>query len=438
MVGEPVAIAMVRSFAGILARLAAHPAAHGIIGPVTHRIRACASRAELAEALRPIWHYFGRSGPREAYLDGIARILPAERVHAAWEGDTAVGAAGAFPFELTVPGGRVRAAGVTAVGVLPTHRRRGILSGLMRAQLDDCRARGEAVASLWASEDEIYSRFGYGIASFSGEVELPRERGAFHGALAPAGDVRLVALQDAQPLVAPVYARVAAQVPGMFARSPAWWEVRILDDPEYRRGGGGELQCAVLELDGRMAAYALYRITPASDRGIQQGAVDVVEAIGDSPRATAAIWRFSLDIDWMARVKAHLLPLDHPLLLLLAEPRRLRFTLRDGLWVRLVDVATALSARSYAGTGAVTLEIADAFCPWNAGRWRVGRGGVERTGDAPDLRCDVAALGSVYLGGFTWTQLTHALGVEELAPEAAARADALFRTAVAPWCPHIF
>ncbi len=405
---------------------------------MTHRIRACASRAELAEALRPIWHYFGRSGPRAYYLDGIARILPAERVHAAWEGEAAVGGAAAFPFELTVPGSRVRAAGVTAVGVLPTHRRRGILSALMRAQLDDCRARGESVAYLWATEDTIYGRFGYGIASFAGEVELPRERGAFHRALAPAGDVRLVALRDAAPLVAPVYERVAARVPGMFARSPAWWDVRILDDPEYRRGGGGELQCAVLELDGRPAAYALYRITPVMERGIQHGTVDVVEALGDSPRSTSAIWRFALDVDWVARVKAHLLPLDHPLLLLLAEPRRLRFTLRDGLWVRLVDLAAALSARSYAGPGSVTIEIADAFCPWNAGRWRIGRDGVERTADAPDLRGDVTALGSVYLGGFTWTQLARACRVEELTPEAAARADELFRTAVAPWCPHIF
>src|SRR4029450_5676087 len=101
---------------------------------MTFAVRACASRAELAAAIRPIWHYFGRSAAREEYLDGIVRVLPHDRVHAAWEDGAAVGGAAIFPFELTIPGGRVRAAGVTAVGVLPTHRRRGILSGMMRAQ----------------------------------------------------------------------------------------------------------------------------------------------------------------------------------------------------------------------------------------------------------------------------------------------------------------
>jgi len=93
----------------------------------------------------------------------------------------------------------------------------------------------------------------------------------------------------------------------------------------------------------------------------------VVEALGASPAATAAIWRYLLDIDWMARVKAWLLPLDHPLLLLLAEPRRLGFSLRDGVWVRLLDVKAALLARSYQDRGSVVIDVIDGFCPWNAG-----------------------------------------------------------------------
>src|SRR3989454_9761686 len=170
----------------------------------------------------------------------------------------------------------------------------------------------------------------------------------------------------------------------------------------------------------------------------QAGTIDVVEAVGDSPEATRAIWRYLLDIDWMARVRAGLLPLDHPLLLLLAEPRRLRFNLRDGLWVRLVDVGATLAARSYSPDNSVVVEVADGFCPWNAGRWRVGGKGVERTLNEPELRCDVTALGSVYLGGFTWAQLARALRVEEVRHGAIARADALFRTERAPWCPEIF
>ena len=403
-----------------------------------YEVRACSSAAELGEAVRPIWHYFGRTMPTEADVARVARVLPVERMHGAWEDGRAIGGAGAFPFELTVPGGRVRAAGVTVVGVLPTHRRRGVLRAMMRAQLDDCHRRGETVAYLWATEDTIYGRFGYGIGSFTGEIELAREGSAYAGPAGRAGQSRLVGLDEAEPLVSPVYERVAVDTPGMFARTSAWWQARVLTDPEWRRAGGGDLRCVVMDLDGRPAAYALYRVNFASDRGIPTGAVDVVEALGDSPEATRAIWRFLLDIDWTARLKAHLLPVDHPLRLLLAEPRRLRFSLRDGLWVRLVDVGGALAARSYLSPDAVVVEVADAFCPWNEGRWRVGPSGVERTRDEAELRCDVTALGSVYLGGFTWAQLARGFRVEELRAGALARADGLFRTPAAPWCPEIF
>ena len=401
-------------------------------------VRPCSSADELRAAMGPIWHYFGRSTPTDDQFERVARVLPAERMHAAWERGRAVGGAGAFPFELTVPGGRVPAAGVSVVGVLPTHRRRGILKAMMRAQLDACHARGEPVACLWATEDTIYGRFGYGIASFTGEIELPRERSAYATPFEPSGEARIVSLEGAERLVAPVYERMAAETPGMFHRTSAWWQARALADPAWRRQGGGELQCVIVEFERGPAAYALYRMSMAFDRGIQTGTIDVVEAMGDSPEATRAIWRYLLDIDWMARVRAGLLPLDHPLLLLLAEPRRLRFNLRDGLWVRLVDVGAALAARSYSPDSSVVVEVADGFCPWNAGRWRVGGKGVERTPNEPELRCDVTALGSVYLGGFTWAQLARALRVEEVRHGAIARADALFRSERAPWCPEIF
>jgi predicted acetyltransferase len=400
-------------------------------------VRPCASADELRAAAAPIWHYFGRSAPSAEQLDALGRLLPPERMHAVWDEGRVVGGAGAHLFALTVPGARVPAAGVAAVGVLPTHRRRGILTAMMRAQLDACHARGEPVACLWATEDVIYGRFGYGLASFAAEIDLPRERSAYVAPGEPFGATRLVALTEAEPLVAPVYERVAARTPGMFARSSAWWQARILTDPEWRRRGGGDLQCVVLEAATGPVAYALYRLTTAWDRGVQTGAVTVVEALGDSPRATAAIWRYLLDIDWMAHVRAILLPLDHPLLLLVAEPRRLRLSYRDGLWIRLVDVGAALAARSYAAPGSVVVDVGDRFCPWNAGCWRVGDA-VGRAASEPELRCDVTALGSAYLGGFTWTQLARALRVEELRPGALGRADALFRTDRAPWCPEIF
>jgi predicted acetyltransferase len=401
-------------------------------------IRPCASADEVRQAISPIGHYFGRSVPNEDLTERLVRFLPAERVCAAWEDGRAVGGLGAFPFCLTVPGGRVTAAGVTVAGVLPTHRRRGLLRAMMRALLDACHHAGDQIAYLWATEDTIYGRYGFGLASFTAEIDLPRERSAFHTPLAASGRVRLVPLTGAEEYVAPIYETVAAVTPGMFARSSAWWRARILADPEWLRGNAGDLQCAVLELEGRPTAYALYRMNWAFERGLQAGSVNVVEAIGESPEATRAIWRYLLDIDWMARIKARLLPLDHPLLLLLAEPRRLGFSLRDGVWVRLLDIQTALSARSYQDRGSVVIEVIDAFCPWNSGRWRVGSAGVDRTEEAPHLRCDITALGSVYLGGFTWTQLVRALRVQEVVPGSVAHADAIFHGVSAPWCPEIF
>jgi predicted acetyltransferase len=406
---------------------------------VDWKVGVCASVEEMRAAVSPIWHYFGRSAPTEEQIGPLARVLPLERVHVVRDGDRVVGGAGAFAFQLTVPGGRVPAAGVTVVGVLPSHRRRGVLRAMMRAQLDACHANGEPVAYLWASEDGIYGRFGYGIASLAVEIDVAPERAKYHTLAEPFGETRLVSLGEAEAFVAPVWERVAAVTPGMFARTPAWWRARPLTDPDWRRRGGGDLRCVVLEAAGRSRAYALYRVNFAYDRGVTSSSLDVVEAVGDSPEATRAVWRFLLDVDLIARVKASLLPIDHPLFLLMAEPRRLRASVRDGLWVRLVDVGAALAARAYAPAGSVVIQVDDEFCPWNEGRWRVSAGAVERTSDPADLSGDVTALGSVYLGGFSWTQLARSLRVAELQPGGLERADALFtRHDPAPWCPEIF
>jgi predicted acetyltransferase len=400
-------------------------------------IKLCASADDLLAAITPIWHYFGRQ-PMDEQVKTLQRVMPAHRVHVAWDCGRVVGAAGSYAFELTVPGGRVPAAGVAIVAVLPTHRRRGILRQMMRAQLDACRERGEPLAYLWASEDTIYDRFGYGLASLSAEIDFARDRSKFYQTTQVPARVTLLPLTEAEELIAPIYERVAAATPGMFARTSDWWQARTLSDPQWRRGNAGELQCAVLELRGVPSAYALYRLTPAFDRGVQTGTIQVAEAVGDSPEATRAIWRYLLDIDWMAKVTAWFLPVDHSLLLLVAEPRRLRFSLRDGVWVRLVDVGAALSARSYEPGSSLVIDVHDEFSPWNSGRWRVGAEGVSRCENGPDLRCSVSVLASAYLGGFSWTRLTQALRVEELTLGAAARADAIFRTRCAPWCPEIF
>ena len=401
-------------------------------------MRPCANADEMRAAFAPIWHYFGQNAPTGEVLKNFARIMPPERVHAAFEGDRAVAGSGVFAFDLTVPGGQLKAAGLTIVGVLPTHRRRGLLRAMMRSQIDAAHARGEPVMVFWPSDDRIYAQFGCGMASMMAEIDVPREHAAAYAASETAGDARLVPLPEAEPLVAAIYDRVARQTPGMFARSSAWWQDRLLTDQDWKRRGGGALQCAVLDIGGAPSAYALYRVNQVLEHGSGIGHTLAVEAMGVSPLATHAIWRFLFGIDWMARVKAHLLAVDHPLLLSAAEPRRLNFHLREGIWVRLIDVDAALSARSYASNDAIVVEVADEFCSWNAGRWRIARDGIAKTDAPADLACEVASLGCVYLGGFSFAELARAMRVRELADGAIARADALFRTDRKPWCPEIF
>jgi predicted acetyltransferase len=401
-------------------------------------VRPCSDAEEFAQASLAIGQYFGAE-PTPDWLGRFAPSLPVDRMYVAREDGAVVGGAGSFPFELSVPGGAVRCAGVSVVGVYPTHRRRGVLRAMMRAQLDDVHQRGEPIAALWASEETIYGRFGYGMASTAGEIRIMREHAEYAFPFEFRGRVRLVEKEEALDLLPPVWEAAFVQTPGMFRRDRTWWEGRVVDEPKERRGAGGPKRFAVLEVDGEAQAYAIYRHNASWDEGSSTARLGVVEVIGATPRATAEIWRFVLDIDWQATIEAYLLPADHPLFLLLAKPRRLRYRLGDGIWVRLVDVGAALSARSYADDGEVVFEVADAFCPWNEGRWKLAGGSCERTDDEPDVRCDVSALGSVYLGGFTFAELERGLRVEELREGGLARADSILRrTGVGPWCPEIF
>jgi predicted acetyltransferase len=391
-------------------------------------------REDMLGALRPVFHYFGRE-PTEESASRFVRVLSPQRIHAAWDDGQIVGGASAFEFQLTIPGAVVPAAGITVVGVLPTHRRRGVLTQLMRAQLDDIHERGEPLAFLWASEGAIYGRFGYGLAGLCGEIDLLRAHSKFGRPVEADGRFRLLSLEEALEVLPPVYARVAADTPGMFGRTSEWWSTRVLDDPEWRRGGAGEMVRVVLEREGEIVGYALYRLKMGFSEGASTGAVHVIEALGVTPDAVSAIWRHLLDIDWMERTQAWLLPVDHPLFLLLDEPSRLRFRVEESVWLRLVDVAASLAARSWAQQADVVLAITDPFCGWNEASYRLDG---STTKEAPDLRLDVGDLGAVFLGGFTFAELRRAGRVEELVPGALQRADAAFATDRAPWCPEIF
>jgi predicted acetyltransferase len=409
------------------------------MGAVAYRVRTVRDLGEFRGAAGAIGHYFGWA-PSEEDAERFARVLPLERLHAVFEGGAVVAGAGALPFELTVPGGPVRCAGITVVGVLPTHRRRGLLRRLMTAQLADVHERGEPLAALWASEETIYGRFGYGLASLQLMIQAERTDAALRQDLpAREGQVRLVDADEALRRLPPVYERVRRRSAGFLSRSPDWWEHRILGDrPEWRRGAG-PLNRAVLELDGRPAGYALYRLAQEGSGIDWKRTIRVQEAFGVSDRATREIWRFLLEIDWTDALDVWRLPVDHPLLLLTSRMNALRATVQDGLWLRLVDVGAALAARGYRADGRVTLDVThDDQLAGNVGRWTIDGGDVRRTRRRPDVRLAVGALGAAYLGGFSFAELARAGLAEEGARGGIARADALFATSEKPWCPENF
>jgi predicted acetyltransferase len=367
-------------------------------------------------------------------LEMVRLVAETDRMHAAFEDGRIVGGADSATFAVTVPGGaHVPAAGVTGVGVLPTHRRRGINTALMRAQLDEVHRREEPLALLFASEGGIYGRFGYGLASFTGKVDLQVERSAFVRGYRPKGRVRLLDREAALPLMRPVYDAMQAERPGMIRVDDRWWQwlffQRKKDDPMF---------FALHDTDGEVDAFAAYRVKHEWPSGVPKNELSVERLVATTPQAWADMWRYLFDIDLVDRVVAWGRPVDEPLLRLMQEPRRLQFALHDALYARLVDVQAALSARGYEGTGRIVIEVDDPFCAWNTGRVCVetanGAAACTRVTDAPDLMCSVTDLGAIYLGGATFRQLHRAGRVEEAAPGALARADALFASDPAPWC----
>jgi predicted acetyltransferase len=392
---------------------------------------------EFSSAVFAIGQYFGMT-PTEERMQRFLDQITAERMHAAWSDGSIVGGAGAFKFDLSVPGGDLATAGVTVVGVYPTHRRRGVLRSLMRAQMDDARERGEPLAALWASEETIYGRFGYGLASFCGDIKLAHEYTSFAQQFEPEGTIRFLEPEEAQEELPPVYERVRQQWPGMFSRSEIWWEHREIKDSEERREGAGPKRWVAYERDGSIDGYAAYRHKFAFDEGSSSGELRVVEALAATPNAERDLWGYLLAIDWKATVHASLLPPDHALFLLLANPRRLRYRMGDGLWVRLVDVGAALSGRKYSGDGAVVFDVHDEFCPWNEGRWKLEDGVAARTDEDADIALSAQSLGSAYLGGVPFAALGRSGRIEELKDGALMRADGMFRWDRHPWCPEIF
>jgi predicted acetyltransferase len=405
-------------------------------------------------AFRRVHDHSFNSGPAPAARwPRLRRQFEAERSLAAFDpglsaGRGLVGTTGVYSFQMAVPGAVFPVAGVSAVSVLPTHRRRGILRSLMSRQIADIAARGEEpIAALWASETPLYGRYGYGRASSHAFFRFGRGEGAL-SALAPVDPeltLRLAEPAEAAADLAKVYDTVLSGQPGFFTRDRDWWE-RVLDDPAEEGRGSSPLRCLLAADGDGVRGYALYRSTPRWEEGtvLPDGAISVWELIAADPAASAALWRDLLSRDLIAEVTADLRPTDDPLLYQLHDSRRARPRVADNLWVRVIDLPAALARRAYAGPADVVLEVTDALLPANAGRWRLraaepgGAADCARTDEPADIALDVRELGAAYLGGTRLAALAAAGLVSELRPGAVGRLSTAMSWDPAPWCPRIF
>ncbi|GAA3641934.1 GNAT family N-acetyltransferase [Nonomuraea antimicrobica] len=367
-----------------------------------------------------------------------------DRSLAAFDGAQIAGVTSAYSLTMAVPGGMLSVAGVTAVSVLPSHRRRGVLTSLMRRQLADIRDRGESVAALYASEALIYGRFGYGRASTELRFRIAGARSTFvtDAPRDPSLRLRVAKPADVRGELERLFASVVARRPGRYERKPQTWDI-LLADEEFDQRGAGSLRTVLAEDDHGVRGYALFRIKSSWDGdGISDGTLKLFELEASDPAAYALLWRNVLDRDLVTTVEAERRPVDDPLIALLADQRRLRARWVDELWVRLVEVDRALSARAYSAPVDVVIEVDDDVCPWNARRWRLTAdpSGAEckPVDDEPDVTVPVSALGSAYLGDGTLDERLAAGLLREHTPGTVRRLAVAMSWSPKPWAGLVF
>jgi predicted acetyltransferase len=386
---------------------------------------------------------FGETFSAEELAD-YDRWFEYERSMAAFDGDRIVGTGGAYSMELTLPGLTIiPIGGLSAIAVLPTHRRRGILRSMIAFHFADCEARGELVSGLAASESVIYGRFGYGLATTFADYEIDPRRAQFLRPPAARGHLRLLEPDETAKIVPPLYDRYRRGQPGELSRSQAWWDV-YARDPEWTRDGASRHFDVVYESEpGRVDGWVGYRVETRWPGGLAANIIKVRMLVGLTPEAEAALWRYLFDMDLAGAIRLVDRPVDEPVRWRLADPRRLRVTeVGDQLWLRLLDLRGALEARRYAVDDELVLEVTDALRPRNQGRFRLQGGPdgatCEATRSDPDLGLDIADLGAAYLGGAKLTALARAERVTELTPGALLRADRMFAASPPPICTTHF
>lgn len=408
-------------------------------------LRTLAERGERAdeESFRACLGAAFGSAVAQELIDEELDVVGRDRALAAFDGSQVVGTAASFKLELTLPGGGfVEGAGITSVTTLPTHRRQGVLSAIMRRQLTELFEAGVPCAVLTASEGGIYERYGYGVATYKCRYKIDKRVTRLRpGVEDGSGRVRLATPEEAARVFPQVWEEARLLRPGEVNYPEGFWRQHFHPQPPWRQVDENKRFFAFYEEEGRVLGCVDYQVVD----GGEQREVDLDLHVSLTLPAYVSLWRFLLGIDLTPLVSTRARPLDEPLQLLVDDPRRLAMSsYQDGLWLRPLDVVKLLEARRYpAGIGgALRLGIRDSLLPSNAAVYELeldgtGAGVAKRSGslgnDSADLELDVAQLGSVLLGGVSFGSLRAAGLVVEDAQGATWRADAMFASDVRPF-----
>ncbi len=375
--------------------------------------------------------FSGHFLPQEGELEYHKIDDPMNRTVCAFDRDDIVGTTLWEPYELTVPGGKSNFFGVTGVTVAPTHTRRGILREMMRRLLIEGRNAGYPIAGLWASESNIYGRFGFGISGETVFAKIDVRDASFRTMPKVKGEIRFADVATMEKVAPVVWNRTAEKTIGMMLRTKADWDW-IYDRRRIPSYGKRRAFCVVYREGAEPLGYAAYRIEHKMEAMHSYNSVRVIELVAATNEAEVALWRFLLNIDLAGEVTHHH-PKKSNLLWLLADPRKLSFEPYDSLWVRILDPIKALTGRTYSADGQVVIQLADEFCPWTQGNYELrvdshGRATCEKTEQNPDITLPVASLGAIYMGAHYLADLQRAGRVYEHRPGAVATVDSMFPT----------
>ncbi len=366
-----------------------------------------------------------------------AHRVEIDRLLVCMDGEVMAGSGGADSFDMTLPGGtQVPVAGVAYITTAPTHRRRGIQRNIMKRIHDDARERGDVASILWASQSSLYPRYGYGNAMPAHEWHIDLRHTKFEFSPEWSGHYVKVERDEAIPLMTEAYERARLTRPGMITRTPKRWlyEIHPIETKD-------EFFVIYVE-DQDALAYARYTIDKDPDDEFK-GTMHVVEAVASTDPAHAALWRYLFDQELVDDLRAHARPVDDPLVWMLAEPRRLRRRLTDAIWMKFLDVPAMLEGRTYPVEDSLVIQVTDPEtneirtlsldCGPEGGR-------CVDTGQPPDLVMNESDLAAIYMGAVECSMLENLgfVDVSSRTPDAALRADAIFRTSPAGWNPYHF